>query len=201
MDPEPRATFSRIGGHVALDLINTVEWRLSDERREEDLRHYSDAVRWARQLELISADEAESLSSPAAQASPEAEQELTQIIALREALYAALFTAGGSQPVVEHYREAIGHADLVRHDDDWMWTLPVDLSLPRRRIALAAIDLMTRSDLSHLSRCQDAECGWVFLDTSPRSNRRWCVSSDCGNRNRVREYYARARSIRAGEKA
>lgn len=199
MDPEPRATFSHIGGHVALDLINTVEWRLSDERREEDLREYADAVRWARQLELISGDDAESLSNPAAQASPEAEEELSRIVSLRETLYAALFAAGVSEPVVEEYREAIGHADLVPHEGDWSWSLPVDLALPRRRIALAALDLLTHADLAHLSQCQDAECGWVFLDTSPRSNRRWCVSSDCGNRNRVRDYYARTRSIRAAE--
>ncbi|MDQ0727075.1 CGNR zinc finger domain-containing protein [Microbacterium sp. W4I20] len=201
MTSEPRATFSRIGGHVALDLINTVEWRLSDERREEDLRDYADVVRWARQLELISVDEAETLSRPAVQASADAEQELARILSIREALYSTLFAAGFSQPVAEEYREAIGHADLERHDDDWSWTLPLDLSLPRRRIALAAVDLLTHSDLSHLSQCQDAECGWVFLDTSPRSNRRWCVSSDCGNRNRVREYYARSRTARAAETA
>jgi predicted RNA-binding Zn ribbon-like protein len=31
----------------------------------------------------------------------------------------------------------------------------------------------------------------VYLDTSPRRNRRWCSAADCGNRNRARRYYAR----------
>jgi predicted RNA-binding Zn ribbon-like protein len=192
-----RPAFSRIGGHVALDLINTVEWRLSEERREEDILDYEDAVRWVRQMELVTVDEAETLAPLAANSASREHEELTRILALREALYSALFSDGGTQTVVAEYRDATLHADLARRDGLWEWGLPVDLSLPRRRIALAAADLLTHSDLAHLSQCQDAECGWVFLDTSPRRDRRWCVSSDCGNRNRVREYYARERSIRS----
>jgi predicted RNA-binding Zn ribbon-like protein len=37
---------------------------------------------------------------------------------------------------------------------------------------------------------------WVCLDDSPRHNRRWCVSADCGNRNRVREYRVREYRLR-----
>jgi predicted RNA-binding Zn ribbon-like protein len=57
------------------------------------------------------------------------------------------------------------------------------------------MDLLARADLAQLAQCQDAECGWVFLDSSSRQNRRWCVSADCGNRNRAREHYARSRSV------
>ena len=38
------ARFSHIAGDVALDLINTVEWRLSDENREEDLNDFGDVT-------------------------------------------------------------------------------------------------------------------------------------------------------------
>lgn len=196
-----RATFSRIAGHDALDLINTVEWRLSDERREEDLHDHEDAIRWSRQTALISDEEAEIASRLAARASSEAEEELSRIRALREALYSALFAAADPHLVVAEYRDAIGHAVLARTDGDWAWDLPADLALPRRRMALAALDLLSHSDLSNLSQCQDAECGWVFLDTSPRKDRRWCVSSDCGNRNRVREYYARERRTRSAKES
>lgn len=196
-----RPVFSRIGGHVALDLINTVEWRLSDERREEDLLDYEDAVRWARQMALITDDEAVDLARLAAHSAAGADDELTRVRALREAVYSALFSDAGSTSVITEYREATARAELSPHDDHWGWDLPVDLPLVRRRIALAAVDLMTHSDLSNLSQCQDAECGWVFLDTSPRRDRRWCVSSDCGNRNRVREYYARSRGIRDAKKS
>jgi predicted RNA-binding Zn ribbon-like protein len=34
----------------------------------------------------------------------------------------------------------------------------------------------------------------VYLDTSPRHNRRWCSADDCGNRHRARRYYARHRA-------
>ena len=49
-DDAPR-TFSRIGGHVALDLLNTVEWRLDPQRAIEDLPDYESVLAWAQQSE------------------------------------------------------------------------------------------------------------------------------------------------------
>ncbi|MEU8433825.1 CGNR zinc finger domain-containing protein [Streptomyces sp. NPDC029216] len=46
--------------------------------------------------------------------------------------------------------------------------------------------LTRRDDLDRLHQCEDAKCGWVCLDTSPRRNRRWCDTKDCGDRNRAR---------------
>ncbi|WP_082946716.1 CGNR zinc finger domain-containing protein [Mycobacterium sp. ACS4054] len=40
----------------------------------------------------------------------------------------------------------------------------------------------------------DDDCGWLFLDTSHRHNRRWCSAADCGNRARVRRFYERRSS-------
>ena len=196
-----RAAFSRIGGHPVLDLINTVQWRLSDSRRDDDLRDDADVIRWAQQVEFLTDDEADTLSELAAASRGSADVELALVRALREAVYAVLFEGADPRLVVEEYREAIAHADLVTHEDHWGWSPRVDLTLPRRRIALAAVDLLTRAPLAELGQCQDAECGWVFLDTSARKDRRWCVSSDCGNRNRVREYYARERRLRTATKS
>ena len=194
-----RRVFSQIGGHPALDLINTVEWRLSPARFEEDLHDYVDVLRWAHQLGLVDEMRTERLTAQARRRSNEAQAETERVIRLREAIYALLFQAADPAPVLAEYREAVAHGELGRAETAWGWELPVDLALPRRRIALAAFDLMTRTDLSLLAQCDDAECGWVFLDTSPRHNRRWCVSADCGNRNRVREYYQRSRAGAATE--
>lgn len=196
-----RAEFSRIGGHPVLDLINTVQWRLSESRRGDDLHEDDDVIRWAQQSELITDGEAGGLRKLAAHSPAAASEELARVRGLREAVYDVLFTNADPRVVLEEYRDAIADADLARHEDEWGWDLPVDLALPRRRIALSALDLLTRAPLAELGQCQDAECGWVFLDTSARKDRRWCVSSDCGNRNRVREYYARERRLRSAKQS
>ena len=186
--------FARIGGHPALDLVNTVEWRLSPERLVDTLLDYADVVRWAVQSGLVTAEDAAELGRQAELAPLEASAEADRVRALREAVYAALFEAADAEDVVREYREAIAEGRLSVLEASSVWDLPLDLALPRRCIALEAFDLLTRADLARIAQCQDAECGWVFLDTSPRRDRRWCVSAECGNRNRVRDYYARKRA-------
>ena len=65
------------------------------------------------------------------------------------------------------------------------------MTTPRDRAVRQVIDLLTSPELALLHQCEDRACGWVYLDTSPRHNRRWCVAADCGNRNRARRFYAR----------
>jgi predicted RNA-binding Zn ribbon-like protein len=192
-----RETYSQIGGDVALDAINTVSWRLNPERRIEHLVDYDDVVRWASQVGLVDAASAEELTRLAAADPATAADELERVIDLREALYAAAYGGAASDLVVGEHAAATAAGRLDRDGERWAWEFPVDLALPRRRLALAAVSLLLRDDLDQLGQCSDAECGWVFLDTSPRHNRRWCVAADCGNRNRVREYYARAQQRRA----
>jgi predicted RNA-binding Zn ribbon-like protein len=189
-----RGVFSQIGGHPVLDLINTVQWRLSNKRRHDDLLDYQDVLRWSLQLGLLTDNEVSRLASTDV-APLAAAEEVSRLRALREAVYSTLYEGAGSGVLVTEYREAITRSDFVRHDARWGWDLPLDASLPRQRIALAALDLLARADRVQLAQCQDAECGWVFLDSSSRHNRRWCVSADCGNRNRAREHYARSRGV------
>ncbi|MCD2443050.1 CGNR zinc finger domain-containing protein [Agromyces sp. SYSU K20354] len=188
-----RDTYAQVGGAVALDLVNTVSWRLSAERFIEHFVDYDAVRRWAHQLGLIDDAQDAALRVLAEELPVNAEAEVARVIALREALYSAAYEDGPTQPLVEAHAEAVAAGRLDRDGDRWTWEFPADLALPRRRIALAAVDLLMRDDLDLLGQCSDAECGWVFLDTSPRHNRRWCIASDCGNRNRVREHYARVR--------
>ncbi|WP_350347642.1 CGNR zinc finger domain-containing protein [Agromyces sp. G08B096] len=199
-----RETYPQIAGALALDLVNTVSWRLSAERRIEHLVDYGDVLRWAAQVGLIDRETIRALERLAAADPQGATVEHRGILDLREALYDAAYDGAPTEPVVREHADAVAAGRLERDGDGdgWAWRFPVDLALPRRRIALAAVDLLLRDDLDRLGQCSDAECGWVFLDTSPRHNRRWCVASDCGNRNRVREHYARSRKTdAAGERA
>ncbi|GAA1752097.1 CGNR zinc finger domain-containing protein [Agromyces humatus] len=196
-----RETYPQVAGSTALDLVNTVSWRLSPERRIEHFVEYADVLRWAVQLGLLDEKSSAELLRIAETDAAAAADELSRVLTLREAFYDAAYDGASSEPVAREHAAAAAAGRLERDRDGWTWAFPVDLALPRRRIALAAVDLLLRDDLDRLGQCSDAECGWVFLDTSPRHNRRWCVASDCGNRNRVREHYARVRDAASGASA
>lgn len=191
------AVFSHISGDPVLDLINTVEWRLDDAQREEDLTSYDVLLTWCHESDLLTSDEQARLVDLAASEPADAQGELDAVITLRESAYEALFHADqdAAAHVAGAYREALDTASLALRSGAWAW-VDGDLTLatPRHRIARGLVRLMSRDDLDRLHQCEDAACGWVYLDTSPRRNRRWCVTSDCGDRNRARAYYARQKA-------
>ncbi|SNC64862.1 Conserved protein containing a Zn-ribbon-like motif, possibly RNA-binding [Kytococcus aerolatus] len=198
------AAFSHISGDRMLDLINTVEWRLGGPDREEDLTSYELVLAWCRESDLLDSAEEARLGELAARDARTAAAERDRVIALRESTYAALFETSdeGARTLADAYRDAVATAELVRVGDAWQWTdSHLTLATPRHRITRGLVELMGRDDLDRLHQCEDAACGWVYLDTSPRRNRRWCVTSDCGDRNRSRAYYARQKARRTAPKS
>jgi predicted RNA-binding Zn ribbon-like protein len=88
--------------------------------------------------------------------------------------------------------EALSHSDLIGPPMRWQVTPRRPADIPRL-LALQTLDLL-QSPKSHLiRRCHGAGCGWFFLDCTRSHTRRWCSSSDCGNRDRARRHYARHR--------
>jgi predicted RNA-binding Zn ribbon-like protein len=69
----------------------------------------------------------------------------------------------------------------------WPETTRLDVMLGP--IGLAALDLLTSSQLSRLKKC--AGCPWVFLDQSKNLSRRWCAMNDCGTHEKIRRYVTR----------
>ena len=67
------------------------------------------------------------------------------------------------------------------------------------RLAHAAVDLVRTVEVGHLKTCplEDGGCGWLFLDRSRNSSRRWCSMDDCGARAKARRLTARRRRARA----
>ncbi|MET8907124.1 CGNR zinc finger domain-containing protein [Micromonospora sp. NPDC004551] len=189
--------FGHIAGDRMLDLVNTVSWRLGGPERAEKLTTFLDVVDWCVESDLIGADEAAALRDLAGRDEAGAERERQQVVEAREAAYATLFEADpeAAADLAARYRAAIAAADLVRAGDRWEWRdREVDIRLPRNRIVRGLVALTQRDDLDRLHQCEDAKCGWVYLDTSPRRNRRWCNTKDCGDRNRARAYYARQKA-------
>jgi predicted RNA-binding Zn ribbon-like protein len=167
-----------IGGHLLLDLVNTVSWRLDETRRIDRLSGLPALAVWSSAVGLV--------GRPGT---------LQQVKAVREAAYRVLRPiARGQEPsradltvlqrfVVDSLSQArpVGTARLL----DWEPSELPDV------LALAAARLLEREDLSRLRECQDNDCGWLFLDRSKNGSRRWCSSGDCGNRARARRHYQR----------
>ena len=191
--------FPLVGGSAATDLLNTVSWRLDPGQRTDRLAAYADVLAWSRQAGLLHAVEHAALSRQAESTPMPAERELRRFRAHRETAYAALVEgdAAAVERIVARHRTTLARSGLRLTGDHWRWTEPeLALTSPRDRATRAVVELLTSPDLAALARCGDAACGWVFLDTSPRRNRRWCIAADCGNRNRARAFYARAKAAR-----
>ena len=189
--------FRFIAGHVALDLLNTIGWRLDPTERAELLVGYEDVLAWAAQATVITETERRTLIRLARADPRRAEAELSAFRHLRETAYAALVEqdAGVADDLARQHRKALDRARLTRTGDHWEWSEPeLALTTPRDRVTRRVVDLLTSPAVAALHQCEDVACGWVYLDTSPRRNRRWCVAADCGNRNRARRFYARRKA-------
>ena len=52
--------------------------------------------------------------------------------------------------------------------------------------------------LSRLKTCPSEDCHWIFFDRSRPSNRHWCSSRLCGNRQKTQTYRRKHRQPRGG---
>lgn len=195
MDASTAPAFPKVAGHPALDLVDTVHWRLDPARRIDTLPTFDELLRWC--AEVAGRPDLGDLQAAAAGTPDAAARELAAVIGLREAIYEAVFEGSDKAVgvVATEYADAVHRSSLVRAEGEsgWSWSVPTNLTGPRAVVARAAHDLLT-SDLSRARQCGDDACGWVYLDTSPRHNRIWCTAAGCGNRNRVARHQAKKKS-------
>jgi predicted RNA-binding Zn ribbon-like protein len=197
---ETPETIKLLGGSLALDFANSVDWT----EALEPLDELSDAItqpaelgRWGKRMGLFGA------RPPAVTAA-----ELDAAKELRAALY-AIFAAhdAGERParadldlLARVYAEAASEGWLEPRDDSW--TLEWRRSDPRRvRFAVAADAVGLLADpelLPRVHRCPGRHCGWLFLDRSGR--RKWCTMEGCGSREKMRRFYRRHRAASVDSK-
>jgi predicted RNA-binding Zn ribbon-like protein len=184
------------GGHPVVDFVNTVAWRGDVARRIDYLAHYSDLVAWCRHAGVLSSAEADEQNRAARSDPAAATRVLARAKRLRDALH-ALWTneAPSALPTITaEYMSALRHRELRQTHGRIEWIeRTMTVRGPVDRLAVAAVDLITRSPTDRVKQCDDAACGWLFLDGSHRQNRRWCSAADCGNRDRARRHYERVR--------
>jgi predicted RNA-binding Zn ribbon-like protein len=182
-----------MGGALALDLANTVDWAADATHhlpeRTDVLDDPERALRWGRRLGLVTA-------TPALD-----EAELGRLRSLRDATHrvfsdvAAGRSAGAAdlEVLAASQREAAAGTLMAAggaYRFDW------DADDPRRlRLACAAdaVGLLGDAErLARVTRCPGRDCGWLFLNASGR--RRWCSMRTCGSREKMRRHRARQRS-------
>jgi predicted RNA-binding Zn ribbon-like protein len=205
-----------VGGHPALDLVNTVE-RGRTAPGGQPLDYLTDPpalLRWAHRVNLVDEAEAGAVSDSWEQDPSSAHAALAAVRDTREALHLALLAAIDAVPsdtgivaaalerLHSRWTAAVGRSRLVLEPER---ATPAQLAvgltpgpLVPDRAADAAVDVLRTADLARLRRCPpDAGgCGWVFLDRSRNGSRRWCRMADCGTTAKARRLTERRRAAR-----
>ncbi|MEI8406358.1 MULTISPECIES: CGNR zinc finger domain-containing protein [unclassified Kribbella] len=206
-----------VGGHPALDLVNTVAPRVPGETGGRDyLPDAATLLAWSRRIEIVDPAEAAAVEAVWGSTPDLAETALRATVEIREATYTVLAQrASGVGPKPANFEHEQGPAFerlmlrwaaasarsmLVSRDrgpgvaELRVGTSPA-LMIPDRLVA-AAVELLRTVELRQLRACPvaDGGCGFLFLDRSRNGSRRWCSMDDCGTQAKIRKLSARRRS-------
>ena len=199
----PELEWELRGGVACLDFANTVGWH-GGERPVEYLNRYPDLLSWCVSVGVLDGTEAEALGRRAELEPEAARVVLARAVLLREAVYSVFLAAAeGRDPSPSdldvlngELSGALARTRLTTEAGGfgWGWDGWAELDRPLWSVARSAAELLTSEGLRRVKVCMGEACGWLFLDESRNRSRRWCDSRDCGNRARVRRYYARRRA-------
>jgi predicted RNA-binding Zn ribbon-like protein len=204
-----------VGGHPALDLVNTVTPRVPGRPDVRDyLRRPADLLAWSRRIELVDPAEEAAIAAVWQTAPDLAEKALRATGEIREAAYLVLAPrAAGAVPVeagtgqestyerlMLRWAAAAARSMLVATTDGSgvadlrVGTAPA--SMIPDRLVFAVVELVRTVELRQLRACpvDEGGCGWLFLDRSRNGSRRWCAMEDCGTRAKIRKLSERRRA-------
>jgi len=195
-------------GNVGLDFINTLDDRPSDKPKEL-LKSYYDLARFGEDTGILTPEQLDYFFEQIPLMPDQAEEALRRAINLREALHAIFAAVMKKQTAPQHAMERLNanlhdaalHSRLVQSELteregrlEWRFdNMTSSFNAMLWPIARAAADLLASSDLALVRACSSPTCQWLFLDTSKNHHRRWCSMKQCGNRAKVRKFYARRR--------
>jgi len=189
-----------VGGHPALDFINTVhDWTVPEPH--DYLSEFADAVRFGEAAGLLTRRDDFRLR----RRTPHIE--LTRLRDLR-ALLKRIFQvrlSGQAHSHVDLRKLSADLAEAARATRLMAATRPrrsaevpvireinveaAGDSLLRLRIVETAVALLLSDAMRRVKACPT--CGWLFLDASKNRSRRWCSMDTCGAVAKARRYYRR----------
>ena len=210
-------SFRIVGGHPALDLVNTVTPRVRGGAVEHDyLTSPAELLAWSRRIELIDTRDYSAIDGTWRSTPELAEKALRATIEIREATYDVLAPrAAGVDVASDGVKRELGSA-FERLMLRWSAASARSMLIPRDgargvadlvvgtspalmvpdRLVVAAVDLVRTVELRQLRACpvDEGGCGWLFLDRSRNGSRRWCAMEDCGTRAKIRKLTERRRA-------
>jgi predicted RNA-binding Zn ribbon-like protein len=195
-----RHQFKLVGGHPALDFINTVhDWTVSEPH--DYLIEFADAIRFGEAVDLLTRADNLRLRMRMPHI------ELTRLRELR-ALLKRIFQMRLSGEAPRNTDLGKLSADLVEaaratrliaatrthrsHQVSVIREITAENAgdaLLRLRIVEAAVALLVSNEMLKVKSCP--ACGWYFLDVSKNRSRRWCSMDTCGAVAKARRYYRR----------
>ena len=182
MDPAPAFEWHEhhfINGIVCLDFANTVVYRNLPSRREDRLGTLANLRSWF------------------AAAGLRGKHDLTlrEAIGLREAIDSLFRGIAVGKPlpseiwptfIKQYSRSATRHS--VKPTAQGLGLI-ANTADPFLAIAHSALTLALSPSSSRIKIC--GGCGWLFVDRTRNSSKKWCISSMCGARDKARRYYTR----------
>ena len=189
-----------VGGHCALDSVNTVFSWSGDRPGEDYLADYATLLEWHLRLELISEEQAGYFRAASARTGAAV---LGQFRELRRNLHGLFRSVALELPMSRHgldaldrvltrtqpYRRLVERADTAVFEWTFRDAPATALCGP---VAWQAAELLTSGPLDRIKECSLPDgCGWLFLDTSRNRSRQWCNMKTCGNLAKVRRFRAR----------
>lgn len=199
-----------VGGHLALDFVNSVGGLVDPDPDSEALHSYDDLLAWSQMAGALDDRVAQALARHARRHLKEAYAAFARALELRELADRVIRpVAAGDRPDANDLAAlraeestALAHAELAPVGDGpewrWQWRDTGDLDAPRWPLAHAVVDLLTHGRLDRLRGC--ANCRWLFLDESRNASRRWCSMDGCGTDVKKRRYVERRRERQRAER-
>jgi len=199
--------FDLTAGNLCLDFINTLDNRPTEPN--ELLKSFLDLARFGEDTGILTPAQADSFIERSQAMPTAAEQTLRSAIEMREAMFAVFSAVVNKQPVPKDalaklngsIQYAAQHTQLVPANGGFAWEFD-RIPSPERcldpmlwPITRATADLLASSQLPFVRACSSPTCEWLFLDTSKNHRRRWCSMKQCGNRAKVRRFYAKKRAV------
>ena len=203
--------FEPIGGHPALDFVNTLGGLRGSEPGSENeyLGAYEDLVELGLTTGTLSERATRRLRRAARERPADAEAALAlarEARALLDSVFRPV-TEGGAPPadalaeLAKLDATALTHGELVEDGGrvSWSWEDAPGLEAPIWPLAHAAVGLATSGPLDRVSCC--GRCRWLFLDATKNHSRRWCSMETCGTYRKMERYVTRRRERRAAASA
>jgi predicted RNA-binding Zn ribbon-like protein len=192
-----------VGGHVAVDLVNTVNSR--DEDPADWLDGFPRLLEWAELTGSFDPRALRRLRSQVSRDPVNAARALRSIKELREALHRVLTAVGsGDVPskddvrrVERSWKGAVtsSHIDVAVEQAGIRLDVETSgLAYVEHEIAIRALELLESLPRERTRVCAGPRCGWLFIDRSKGGRRRWCDMETCGNAAKSRRHYQRHRA-------